>query len=59
MITLGKTMSYDLIIRGSTVFDSTGREPFISDSAITGDTIVAAGADLSYAHKVYDASGCQ
>ena len=51
-------MAYDLIIRGGTVVDGTGCEPYVADVAITGDTVVAVGTDLGEAQKVYDASGC-
>ena len=51
-------MSYDLIIRGGTVVDGTGCEPYIADVAIRGDTVVAVGTDLGETEKVYDASGC-
>ena len=51
-------MAYDLIIRGGTVVDGTGCEPFIADVAVTGDTVVAVGPDLGEAEKVYDARGC-
>ena len=51
-------MSYDLIIRGGTVVDGTGCEPYIADVAIRGDTVVAVGTDLGDSKKVYDASGC-
>lgn len=36
-------MAHDLIIRGGTVVDGTGREPFRADVAIDGDTIVEVG----------------
>ena len=51
-------MVYDLIIRGGTVVDGTGCEPYLADVAITGDTVVAVGTDLGEAKKVCDASGC-
>jgi N-acyl-D-amino-acid deacylase len=37
---------YDLLVRGGTVVDGTGGEPFIADLAISGDRIVAVGRDL-------------
>ena len=51
-------MSYDLLIKGGTVVDGTGCEPYLADIAITGDTVAAVGLDLGDAKQVYDASGC-
>jgi len=34
----------DLIIRGGTVYDGTGGEPFVADLAIRGDSIIAIGS---------------
>ena len=51
-------MSYDLLIKGGTVVDGTGCEPYLADIAITGDTVAAVGLDLGDAKEVYDASGC-
>ena len=51
-------MTYDLIIRGGTVVDGTGCEPYVADVAISGDKVVAVGTDLGDAEKVYDADGC-
>src|SRR5258706_2243168 len=39
-------ITYDLILRGGTVYDGSGRDPFSGDVAILGDTIAAIG-DLS------------
>ena len=36
-------MSHDLVIRGGTVVDGTGTEPFLADVAIEGDQIVEIG----------------
>ena len=36
-------MSHDLVIRGGTVVDGTGAEPFQADVAIKGDQIVEIG----------------
>ena len=51
-------MTYDLIIRGGTVVDGTGREPYIADVAVMGNTVVEVSTDLGEAQKVYDASAC-
>ena len=51
-------MSFDLLIKGGTVVDGTGCEPYIADVAIVGDKVVAIGTDLGDAKKVYDADGC-
>ena len=51
-------MSFDLLIKGGTVVDGTGCEPYIADVAIVGDKVVAIGTDLGDAKKVYDAGGC-
>ena len=51
-------MNYDLIIRGGTVVDGTGKASFRADVAVTGDRIVAIG-DLSSdtATREIDATG--
>ncbi|REJ62532.1 MAG: D-aminoacylase [Proteobacteria bacterium] len=51
-------MTYDLIIRGGTVVDGTGCEPYAADVAIVGDKVVAVGTNLGDAKKVYEADGC-
>src|SRR3546814_20985855 len=48
---------YDLVIRGGTVVDRTGGEPFAADVAIDGDRIVAFGATLSAGREEVDARG--
>ena len=35
--------SYDLILRGGTVYDGSGTAPYVGDVAVDGDTIVALG----------------
>ena len=49
---------YDLIVRGGTVYDGSGADPFTADVGIRGDTIAAVG-DLSGATAAaeVDASG--
>ena len=51
-------MTYDLIIRGGTVVDGTGCEPYAADVAIVGDKVVAVGTNLGDAKEVYEADGC-
>lgn len=51
-------MGFDLLIKGGTVVDGTGCEPYVADVAISGDKVVAVGTDLGEAEKVYDADGC-
>ena len=51
-------MTYDLIIKGGTVVDGLGAEPFIGDVAVTGHHIAAVGHDLGDATSVVDATGC-
>lgn len=50
--------AYDLIIRGGTVYDGLGGEPFVGDVAISGDKIAAVGdlASATAADEI-DASG--
>jgi N-acyl-D-amino-acid deacylase len=42
----GQEAPYDVILRGGTVYDGLGGEPFVADVALRGDTIAAIG-DLS------------
>ena len=51
-------MSYDLLLKGGTVIDGTGRPGFAADVAITGDRIVAVEPTIAArdAAKVIDAS---
>lgn len=39
----GTAPSYDVVIRGGTVYDGSGGAPFVGDVAIAGDTIAAIG----------------
>ena len=48
-------MSFDVLIKGGTVVDGTGCEPYVADVAIVGDKIVAIGSDLGEAQTVFDA----
>lgn len=45
----GRPSRFDLILRGGTVVDGTGAEPFVADVGVRGEQIVAIG-DLSEAH---------
>ncbi|WP_297693256.1 amidohydrolase family protein [Phenylobacterium sp.] len=47
----------DLIIRGGTIVDGTGAEPFVGDVAVQGDRIVEVGVVTGPARREIDASG--
>lgn len=51
------TQAYDLVIRGGTIVDGTGAEPFVGDVAIRGGKIVAVGAVEGSGAEEIDASG--
>ena len=51
-------MSYDLVIRGGTIVDGSGGEPYVGDVAVNGDRIVQIGAVLGSGKEEIDASGC-
>ena len=48
---------HDLIIRGGTIVDGSGGEPFVGDVAIDGDRIVAVGQAAGAAKREIDARG--
>ncbi len=48
---------HDLVIRGGTVVDGTGREPFHGDVAVDGDRISAVAPDLGRGRREIDAEG--
>ena len=48
---------YDLVIRGGTVVDGSGSEPFVADVAVEGDRIVAVGSDIGAGREEIDAAG--
>jgi N-acyl-D-amino-acid deacylase len=51
-------MPFDLLIRGGTIYDGSGEEPFIGDVAVIGDEIAAVGVvEQSEALEVIDAEG--
>jgi len=47
----------DLLIRGAMIHDGSGREGFVGDLAIKGDTIVAVGTWTGTARETIDAKG--
>lgn len=51
-------MTYDLVIRGGTIVDGSGGEPFVGDVAVNGDRIVQIGAISGTGKEEIDASGC-
>jgi len=53
-----KPASYDVILRGGTIYDGSGAEPYAGDVAIAGDTVAALG-DLGDAESaiVIDVTG--
>ena len=50
-------MSHDLVIRGGTVVDGTGAEPFSADIAVDGDQIAAIGQVAGKGKQEIDADG--
>ena len=48
---------HDLIIRGGTIVDGTGGEPFVGDVAIDGDRIVEVGKVDGQGRREIDATG--
>jgi N-acyl-D-amino-acid deacylase len=48
---------YDTVIRGGTIIDGTGRQPFTGDVAIAGSRIVAVGGKQGPARREIDAAG--
>jgi N-acyl-D-aspartate/D-glutamate deacylase len=50
-------MTHDLVIRGGTVVDGTGRPGFTADVAIDGERIVAVGDVTGAARRTIDADG--
>jgi hypothetical protein len=55
----GSPSSCDILIRGGTLVDGTGAEPYIADVAIQGTQILSIGPDLSHlkAEREVDARG--
>jgi len=56
---VGATAAFDVIIRGGTIYDGSGRPPIVGDVAIRGDSIVAVGtlAANARAGTVVNATG--
>ena len=52
------TEQFDLIIRGGTIVDGSGAEPFTGDVAVRAGRIVAVGAVSGHAAEQIDAAGC-
>ena len=48
---------HDLIIRGGTIVDGTGGQPYVGDVAIDGDRISAVGKVEGAARREIDAAG--
>src|SRR5262245_38255116 len=55
--TIASSASYDVILRGGTVVDGTGRSGYVADVAIRGDRIAAVGKVAGDAPITIDASG--
>ncbi|HEX4301706.1 MAG TPA: amidohydrolase family protein [Rhizomicrobium sp.] len=51
-------MSHDIVIRGGTVVDGSGAEPFEADVAVAGGRIVEIGAVTGKGKEEIDAKGC-
>jgi len=51
-------MTYDLVIRGGTIVDGSGGEPFVGDVAVNGDRIVQIGSISGSGKQEIDAAGC-
>ena len=48
---------HDLVIRGGTVVDGTGGEPFVADVAIDGDRVSLVGTVAAQGREEIDATG--
>jgi N-acyl-D-amino-acid deacylase len=55
---VARAQEYDVVLRGGTVYDGSGRPPVVADVAVRGETIAAVG-DLGGAkgHREIDARG--
>src|SRR5215467_15869401 len=55
---IGKVLSmHDIVIRGGTIIDGTGKAPFAGDLAIEGERIVGVGGRQGPARREIDATG--
>lgn len=52
-----KTKTYDLLIKGGTIYDGSGDAPFIGDVGINADTVVAIGQLNANGKLTIDATG--
>ena len=50
-------MTHDLVIRGGTIVDGTGRAGFVGDGAVAGDRIVEVGEVARSGDRTIDAAG--
>jgi len=48
---------HDLVIRGGTVVDGTGAQPYLADVAVRGGRIAAVGAEVGEGRQTIDAKG--
>ena len=53
----GRPASYDVIVRGGTIYDGSGGTPYRGDVALKGDRIVAVGKVTGTAKRIVDARG--
>src|SRR5436305_15338500 len=53
----GAAPMHDIVIRGGTIIDGTGKAAFSGDVAITGDRIVGVGGKQGPARRDIDAAG--
>ena len=51
--------TYDLIVRGGTIYDGTGGTPYRGDVAVKSDRIVAVGKVRGTAKRTVDAKGLE
>lgn len=52
-----ETINHDLLIRGATLVDGTGAEPFIADIAVSHGVVTAVGPVEGEARRTIDAEG--
>lgn len=49
--------TYDLVVRGGTIYDGTGGQPYVGDVAVKGDVIVQTGEVVGVGRHEIDAAG--